>query len=375
MRNNINILKKFSNIAVVKGYNRSIISDFQRNDFYYIPNTMADFLKNYEGKEIKDEIKDEIRDKYCDYIDFLIEKDLIFFCHEKEVKQFQEMSLEWDYPNKISNSIIEYDDNKKHIFFKGLHFLLEIGCEDYLIVSNSSLSSQEINQILAYSTDYLLNSITFYIGNDNSQNTDYLKIIKEHPNVLNIVLFNSSKSSNIIHNETFGNLIQTTKQLDYEDYEKDISLFNMSITHFCEAQQHNTYFNRKIFIGCNGEIKNAPTSSIVFGNIEMLSDFLSIEDILQNPEFKELWFTSKSDTEVCRFCEYRFMCTDSRVPIKMREGKWFFKEECNYNPFISKWRGENGHLSIESCGRLTGEKTFVINTKKVKDINKTLWHT
>lgn len=370
MRNNINILKKFPNIAVVKGYNRSIICDFQRNDFCYIPNMMADFLRRYEGKEIKDEIREE----YYDYIDFLLEKDFIFFCTEKEVGGFQNMSLEWDYPNKISNSIIEYNDNKEHVFFKGLHFLLEIGCEDYLIVSYSSLSSQVIKQILAYSANYLLNSITLYISNDNSQNTYYLNIIKKHPNVLNIVLFNSSKSSNLAHNETFGSLIMTTKQLDYNDYEKDISLFNTSITHFCEAQQHNTYFNRKIFIGRNGEIKNSPTSTIIYGNIEMLSNFLQIEDILQNSNFKELWFTPKSDTEVCRFCEYRFMCTDSRVPIKTREGKWFFKEECNYNPFISKWKGEDGHLSVESCGHMTDEKNFVIDKKKVKEINKTLWH-
>lgn len=371
MRNNINILKRFSNTAVVKGYNRSIICDFQRNDFCYIPNTMADFLKCYDGKEIKDEIRKE----YYDYIDFLLEKDFIFFCGKNEVGRFQKMSLEWDYPNKISNSVIEYDGNgnKEHLFFSGLHFLLEIGCEDYLIVSYSPISSQVMKQILEYSENYLLNSITFYIGNDNSQITDCLKLIKEHPNVLNIVLFNSSRDSNIAHNETFGSLITTKKKLDYKDCEKDVSLFNTSITHFCEAQQHNTYFNRKIFIGRNGEIKNAPTSTIIYGNIESLSNSLQIEDILQNSNFKDLWFTPKSETEICRFCEYRFMCVDSRVPMKTSEGKWFFKDECNYNPFISKWKGENGYLSVESCGRMTHEKKFIIDKKKVKEINKKLW--
>ena len=46
------------------------------------------------------------------------------------------------------------------------------------------------------------------------------------------------------------------------------------------------------------------------------------------------------------YCEHRHMCVDSRTPLK---GKcfYFFKHECKYNPYIAKWQGEEGYITVE----------------------------
>ena len=42
-------------------------------------------------------------------------------------------------------------------------------------------------------------------------------------------------------------------------------------------------------------------------------------------------------------------------------GEWFFDEECNYNPFISKWKNGNGYLSLNDFGVITNSKEFSID--------------
>ena len=40
------------------------------------------------------------------------------------------------------------------------------------------------------------------------------------------------------------------------------------------------------------------------------------------------------------------MCPDDRIPVKCKGGGWKQETECFYNPFIAKWKGEEGYLPL-----------------------------
>jgi radical SAM protein with 4Fe4S-binding SPASM domain len=142
---------------------------------------------------------------------------------------------------------------------------------------------------------------------------------------------------------------------------------------FSESQAHHTYFNRKLYIGPNGEIKNAPECPETFGYIQDLESPEQLKAIVQTPEFQKYWFVHKEITDVCKDCEFRHMCVDNRLPHQRTENEWYHKTECNYNPYIAKWQGEEGYRTLAECGVISNENGFSIDHEKIAEINKELW--
>jgi hypothetical protein len=47
----------------------------------------------------------------------------------------------------------------------------------------------------------------------------------------------------------------------------------------------------------------------------------------------------KDEIAICKDCEYRYMCVDSRLPLYQNEDNlWVLEGECNYNPYTSEWK-------------------------------------
>ena len=67
------------------------------------------------------------------------------------------------------------------------------------------------------------------------------------------------------------------------------------------------------------------------------------------------------------------MCVDNRLPYQRKNGNWYHKKECNYNPYISKWKGEEGYHTIEACGVITNENGYYRDDERIASINKGLW--
>ncbi|MEX0595506.1 MAG: radical SAM protein, partial [Candidatus Paceibacterota bacterium] len=62
-----------------------------------------------------------------------------------------------------------------------------------------------------------------------------------------------------------------------------------------------------------------------------------INDIITKEAFNSIWKISKSNIEICKDCEYRFMCPDNRIPQKKVDNSYQFDEDCNYNPYTNEW--------------------------------------
>jgi SPASM domain peptide maturase of grasp-with-spasm system len=119
--------------------------------------------------------------------------------------------------------------------------------------------------------------------------------------------------------------------------------FTQNIYHITEALHHNTCLNRKLHIGKDGNVKNCPFSSKVFGNI--LSE--NIEQEVKSKSFQTYWNIKKDEIKVCKDCEFRYVCTDCRVFIKDKNDIYSQPAKCTYNPYVAKWAGEDGYITVE----------------------------
>jgi len=128
-----------------------------------------------------------------------------------------------------------------------------------------------------------------------------------------------------------------------------------------------------IYIGPNGEIKNAPECEEEYGFIQDLKSPEELKEIVQTPAFQKYWFVHKEICDVCKDCEFRHMCVDNRLPYQRSKNEWYHKTECNYNPYIAKWIGEEGYRTLAECGVISNENEFSIDHKKIAKINEELW--
>jgi radical SAM protein with 4Fe4S-binding SPASM domain len=138
-------------------------------------------------------------------------------------------------------------------------------------------------------------------------------------------------------------LIYISKSLknNYCDTVINPKLFTINIDFFTEAQKHNTCLNRKVCIDIKGCIKNYLLSDKIYGNIR--TD--KISDVVNSPIFQYIWYINKDKISVCKDCEFRYMCLDCRQIAEYI----FSQPNCKYNPYIAKWLGEEGYMSIAEC--------------------------
>lgn len=99
----------------------------------------------------------------------------------------------------------------------------------------------------------------------------------------------------------------------------------------------------------------------------------SINDI-ENKLLEPFWHSAKTKTDICQNCEFRYMCIDNRLPTQRQtDGLWYHTVECNYNPYIAKWKGEEGYRTLAQCGVKSDETGFSIDHERIAKINEELW--
>ncbi|MCC7452988.1 MAG: hypothetical protein IT222_02390, partial [Crocinitomix sp.] len=147
--------------------------------------------------------------------------------------------------------------------------------------------------------------------------------------------------------------------------------FTIDRRFYIEAQKSLAYFYSKLFIGINGEIKNAPECQEIHGNFHHISDYKQLKKIVTSESFQKYWHISKNEVEICKDCEFRFMCLDNRIPLQRKsDGAFFYDQPCTYNPYINKWSDQEGYQFPEDCGILSNHNEFQINHEKIRLANE-----
>jgi len=84
-------------------------------------------------------------------------------------------------------------------------------------------------------------------------------------------------------------------------------------------------------VDVQGEIRNCPSMPEGFGH----AGRVTLASALRHPDFSARWQITKDQVEVCRDCEFRYVCTDCRAHTV--DGELGKPARCAYNPYTATW--------------------------------------
>jgi len=326
-----------SNCILVKGAERSVICDLQLQAIHYIPNSLYELLNSHLGKslvEIKKVYNNEYDDIIDDYFNFLEEKECVFYTNTPEL--FPKMDLEWDYPHEVSNAIIDYNKTSNYDIVEVLNQLNNLNCKSIQLRFFSDFHKDKITTFLNYLQDSksIITSVELIIKENNWTIDESIKsLFNTCPRLTGCTIHTSTKNEIIPYGNKF--IIYTQQAINSEAHCGIISMkyFTINLKTFTESKKFNSCLNRKISIDTNGNIKNCPSMHKSFGSVKEIS----LQEVLNNNEFKTVWDVTKDKVSVCKDCEFRYVCTDCRAYTEDPEDTYSKPLKCGYNPYTNEW--------------------------------------
>lgn len=332
-----NRFRLFSNCMLVRGHSRSVICDLQRNAYHLIPHTLHDLFNDNQILEFDSvDYSESERVVLSEYIDFLLEKDMVFEVDQDEEGLFPGLNPEWDYPSNITNAII--DVGQRPIVWKDILSQLEvINCYNIQIRFFSETDFPVLKTIAGLLFNSLIQSFELFIGYQEDFNQMHLEsFLENNPKLRSVIIYGAPENKQLASAHSgFGGAYWIEQKLSSHLQCGIInpSYFSVNIETFTEALQHNTCLNRKISIDIDGNIKNCPGMQESFGNIETTR----LSDVVPLSAFQRKWHIQKDSIEKCRDCEFRYICTDCRAFIEEPENEYSAPLKCGYNPYTCTW--------------------------------------
>jgi hypothetical protein len=137
---------------------------------------------------------------------------------------------------------------------------------------------------------------------------------------------------------------------------------------FKESLVYNVFYNGKLLTDFEGNLYDSICFDRVYYNI--LQRNSGDMSLLENKKYAQV---CKDQVDVCRVCEYRYMCIDSELPVQRASGSWFRQTECQYNPYIAKWDEEEGFLPLAECGITCNNDGFFIDQNRLNHVQQHLY--
>lgn len=332
-------LISFPNCILVKGKNRSLIQDLQRREIHFIPNDLYDFLIFSNKKSMTSILSQYAKHKSIveEYIQFLLEKEYAFIGSYNDTLLMDSLDDTYHFPGEISNSIIELSAKNMKCLDSIFAKLNELKCNSVQFISYiDSFNKYKLHEILnrLEGLSYLIN-IQFLIK--YMEGIDFEQIVLFCQRNLRIGEF-------IVHSSPFekekvfrnGGVVKFAKQkISNRRFCGVVKTDNFSLNEnqLFESKSYNSCLNGKISIDVNGNIKNCPSMPQSFGNIENTS----LREALEHEDFKKYWSITKDEIDVCKNCEFRFVCTDCRAYLEEPNNKYSKPLKCGYSPQTNKW--------------------------------------
>lgn len=333
----------FSNVLPVKGFTRMLICDLQRNVSEIYPLDLYNIVEELKNNSIEDVLRkydEESKEIFQEYLQILEEKEYGFITENDWDKNFIPMSYNYQDSTQISNLIVEFDSID--ILIKLKESIEKLFITHLVIFSEKNLSKDEIKEIDECYKESCLEGIELYLPYNENVNEDFFKSI--HQNTLRIysLIFYNCNNTELQKNEKKYrfNLEFISKILHIKSCGKvDIKYFGTNITKVIEAINYNSCLYKKVSIDKNGDIRNCPSMCKVYGNIKETN----IEEVINDSEFKKYWNLTKDQIEVCKDCEFRYICTDCRAYTEQThiiDNNLDISKplKCGYDPYIGEWK-------------------------------------
>jgi SPASM domain peptide maturase of grasp-with-spasm system len=323
---------------IVGGNKRSLVCDIQRYSYHFLPNEVAKMLVETKGMTLES-IKLKYNNEYDDIIqqnfDLLEQEELIFYTNTPE--WFPEMSLEWEEPIRVTNSIIDINSQSILDFEKIWTQLSELGCEHIQLRVYDNITLEALETALSkIGTKRIISVEIIFPYDAELKEIDLINFVFRQPRIFSLILHSAPINKNIYVSESeMGNIYFMQEIVTGTIHCGKIvsEIFAINVKNFTESLHHNSCLNRKISLDVEGNIKNCPSMSQSFGNIKDTT----LQEALDHPDFKKYWNVTKDQIEVCKDCEFRYICTDCRGYIENPEDMYSKPLKCGYNPYSCEW--------------------------------------
>lgn len=325
---------------ITKGIIRSIIGNVVTQQYFFVPNSMIDFLKQSNKKPITviiNETYQNEKDTANEYINWLLENNLCLI--SKDAHYYTDSlksKIKWDIPYAISNCIIEINNENMASLSKLASLIEDFYIPHLEIRSWSIISQTELKDIIEIIQKTSINSLTIFLPYNKDINQRILNKTLQRKTVLNeLIFFNAPKT------KKYFTLQRTTAIKYIKDVLSNCSCgvtnskyFFVNNDFYQESRSYNSCLNKKIAIDVHGNIKNCPSMKQSFGNIY---EGTTIEMVTQNENFKKLWSITKNQIAICKTCEFRDICMDCRAYLQNPNDILSKPLKCGYNPKTGVW--------------------------------------
>jgi SPASM domain peptide maturase of grasp-with-spasm system len=322
----------------VKGARRSLVCDLQRQTFQLIPNGLYEILTEHKGKSVREiqafydhEFDLEIEE----YFAFLLRHELGFWCAEPE--RFPALDLAWETPERITNAILDVDQDSAHDYRKIFAELDDLGCKAVEIRCFHRPALGEIRQILEATRFSRLRSIDLLAGHGPELTPETLEALAtEHRRISSMVIHGAPENRKLPPYRTGVTLQYRIEVIDSPRCCGQIhpGYFVTGLETFAEGLTHNSCLNRKLSIDAQGEIKNCPSMARSFGNAREVP----LHSALAHRDFAALWSINKDQIAICKDCEFRYVCTDCRAYLSDPADLYSKPSKCTYDPYTAEWQ-------------------------------------
>lgn len=331
----------YADIFFTKGYSRTMMCDFKKGMWQFIPNEYYELVQLFKKYTI-DQIESEKRmepDKMYTFIEFLLTHNCAQLVDD--IHLFPDLELKWYSPHFIENAIIDIDDRSDHDYLKIAGELQTLYCKNIQFRCFAGKELSEISHLISLFKGRDFESIDFILKYSPSiREEDYLSLASATPSVSFIIhsapktAFFESRLKEIY--PVVGYVQYTEQIITSADCCGIINPANFVFPRFprdfIEGMVRNRCLNAKISVSASGEIKNCPSMKMAYGNIR--TD--SLIEVYRNKNFRKYWFITKDKIAVCKDCEYRYVCPDCRAFVKNKFGK---PDKCPYDPYRATWNG------------------------------------
>lgn len=322
----------FSNCIPVKGAVRSTICDLQRGSYLFLSNDLVDIIvscKTIPIVEVLNYYSNINETELENLFNELIEHDLGHFCENPD--SFPHIDTQFNSPYEILDCIIELSDNNLKYIDNIFESLTVLGCQAIEFRSYSYFSMEKIELFLNKLNLTRIRNVELIICYSKLDSLNSIEgILKKYPIIENLIIHSSDFESC----KTIGasNLIFITQQITSSSCCGNISKedFKINLPFYLHGLKNNTCLFKKISIKANGTITNCPSLEKTFGSVGELS----LEQALNIIGFKELWSIKKDDINICKVCEFRYICSDCRAFLNDSYEK---PSKCNYDPYSASY--------------------------------------
>lgn len=333
----MNYFNLHSNCIPVLGAKNALICDLFRERYIRVPRDIAFSFHN--NKSI---LLDENLAHDSDFRELLILLEQDDWGHFTKIpEQFPRLNLNYEYNGKISNCIIDIENKIDYSLETIAKELDLLDCHAVQLRFYKAFELSYVNEILNYFQDTSVRYLEVLLQFDEVffSEEELKKILVHQIRLKNIYVFSAHKDEIVTLTKTDSGhkwrIAYSSNHFKSEEACGKISedRFTINLINFTEAKNFNSCLNCKIAIDKEGNIKNCPSLKKTFGNVKNTS----LLKVTEKETFSNFFSIKKDDIDICKDCEYRYICTDCRAYTNSEEHHYSKPAKCSYNPYNGTW--------------------------------------